>query len=172
MKMEELSFDWYRFSVTLGAFMGLTVISILPIWPAIKVCPNFLSGIIYHWLIYRRDLVSIRLFFVSGLFRDALFSYPLGVCVCELSLMFLITLFLRRRILGQSFAVSYIGYGIYCIFSYGILWVLLSLDQSDWLSLTGALPSLLFNMMAYPAICRVSFYLQRVLDKNVGALQH
>ena len=105
----EQKFDWRVFGITLTSFLSLVLLSLLPHWSKLGFCPNFLSMLLYLWILYRPDLISTRLIAIVGLLRDSLFAYPLGISVIELIMLQTVTQMLRWLVVGCSFWVNYIA---------------------------------------------------------------
>jgi rod shape-determining protein MreD len=75
-----------------------------------EVAPGFVLMAVYHWSIYRPDLLPFAAVFLAGLALDLLNGAPLGVS----SLVFLIgravVLSQRKLFVGRSFAVVWAGF--------------------------------------------------------------
>jgi rod shape-determining protein MreD len=140
------------------------MVSLLPLWATLGVSPNFLSSLIYLWTVYRPDLSSRRLYIILGLVRDGLFGYPLGVSVFEILLIVSITNFLRRYIVGRSYWVVFLGYSLFSILSYSLIWCILSWVKGTLLTYEVVLRSVLLNLFAYPFMCQISVTIQKKID--------
>lgn len=149
-------------------FLFLLMLNLLPAWSFLGVFPNLLSVIIYLWAVYRPDLTYRRLYIMLGLIRDGLFGYPLGVSVFEILLIVGITDAVRRYVLGRSYWVIWLGYGLFSIISNTLIWGLLSWVKGTILPYTVALNTTLVNLLIYPIMCQLSIMVQRQFD----ALDH
>lgn len=143
---------------------GILLLSLLPFWQKIGAAPNFLSVVIYLWAVYRPDLMSMRLFIILGICRDALLSYPLGVSVLQFILLITLTQALRKYVLDRSFWIVFCGYALFTLVNNFAFWGILSLTKGHFLPLTGALSPILIDFLAYPLMCQVSLAMQHKLD--------
>lgn len=145
-------------------FLGLLMANLLPAWSLLGVAPNFMSVLVYLWTVYRPDLTSRQLYIILGLIRDGLFGYPLGVSVFEILLIVSITNLLRRYVLGKSYWVIFLGYGIFSILSHSLIWGILSWVKATILPYEVALKTTLLNLLIYPLMCQISIYMQARID--------
>ena len=65
---------------------------------------------VYHWSIYRPELLPAPAVFVLGLVLDALTGGPLGLFALILVIVFGIVSMQRRTFLGKTFLVEWFGF--------------------------------------------------------------
>lgn len=153
-----------RQGIILLFFFGLLMANLLPMWSLLGVAPNFMSVIIYLWAVYRPDLTSKRLYIIFGLVRDGLFGYPLGMGVFEILLIVSITNLLRRYILGRSYWIVFLGYGVFSITSHSLNWLILSWVKGTLLPFEVVLKTTFLNLLIYPLLCQISVSMQKRID--------
>lgn len=125
---------WYRldsFARQLTPF-GLTLILVM-----IGLVPSHLPGFahvapmlplmaIYHWTIYRPELMPAAAVFVIGLVEDALVGTPLGVNALIFLIAYGIVLTQRRFFVGKSFPIVWLGFALVGAGVGVIQWALIS----------------------------------------------
>jgi len=67
---------------------------------------------VYHWTVFRPELLPSPAVFVIGLFLDLLSGGPAGINTVVLLLVYGVVLSQRRFLFGKSFAVVWIGFGV------------------------------------------------------------
>lgn len=149
-----------------GFFISLSLASFLPIWTALEFCPNLFIMMLYLWLVYRPDLVSLRVLAVVGGIQDGLHGHPLGVSLLEISLLFAFCQFLRRVILEKSFGSIFMGYVAYLLVYTTVKWLILSCFKQEWLSLVPMIRVMVFSLLVYPLVCELSVKIQYYIDKR------
>ena len=156
----------FKFLVAPVLFLGLILISFIPIWTYLGFCPNFFVMVLYLWLIYRPDLIQSPSVVGVSLVQDGLYGYPLGISVLEILPLFLFTRLFRRLILHKSFGSVFCGYVVYLfIFSF-TKWVILSLFKYKCLPVFPLLKLIGFSILVYPLVCQMSVALQKYIDRH------
>lgn len=144
---------------------GLLLLSLIPIWHNLGVAPDFLSVVIYLWIIYRPDLVSLKLFILLGICQDAIMGYPIGVGVLEIILLLSIAQPFRRYVLKKNFWIVFLGYAVFTTFNSYLFWLILSATRGYLLPLTGSIKPIIFNILSYPVLCQLSLNIQQKINK-------
>lgn len=144
---------------------GLLLLSLIPIWHDLGVVPNFLSVVIYLWIIYRPDLVSLKSFILLGICQDAIMGYPIGVGALEIILLLSIAQPFRRYVLKKNFWVVLLGYAVFTTFNSFLFWLILSTTRGHLLPLTGAIKPIVLNILSYPVLCQLSLNIQQKINK-------
>lgn len=152
--------------VVLCLFIGLSLISFIPLWTHLGFCPNFFVMVLYLWLIYRPDLIQFWGLMVVGLIQDGLYGYPLGVSILEiLQLVFFAKIF-RKLILQKSFGFVFGGYIAYLLVYSFAEWGILSSFKQEWLPIRPILNFIGFSILTYPVVCQISLFLQKYIDRH------
>lgn len=112
--------------------VGLTIILIL-----INVVPTHIPGFasivpqlalmaVFHWTVFRPDLVPIWAIFIIGILQDSLSGAPMGLNTMVFLTIYGIVLSQRRFFLGKTFLVEWLGFSIIAAGASFQSWVLLS----------------------------------------------
>lgn len=149
-----------------GVFVGLSLVSFLPVWTALGFCPNLFIMVLYLWLIYRPDLVRFRGLAVVGIVQDGLHGHPLGLSILEMALLFIFCHLLRRVLLKKSFGFIFMGYVAYLLVYTTVKWLILSCFKQEWLSLIPMIKVMIFSLLVYPLICELSVKIQQYIDRR------
>lgn len=124
-----------------------------------EVAPGFVLMAVYHWSIYRPDLLPFFAVFLAGLALDLLNGAPLGVS----SLVFLIAravvLSQRKHFVGRSFAVVWAGFLALVAAAEALEWLLASALHGMVLDPRPFLFQAVLTVALYPL---VSYLLARV----------
>jgi len=75
---------WKRRFLVFSFLILLLCLTVLPIWQKIGIQPTLLLIILYHWSIYRSDLLSIEQLVLISLILDGTYAYPLGFSALRL----------------------------------------------------------------------------------------
>lgn len=167
------SYTWSRFSgelttlfVILSCLTFVLLMSVLPIWRELKVYPNFFLILLYHWGLYRPDLLTVRKVFLFGLIRDGVFFLPLGLSSCIWVGLYGLIGLLRGRSINPNFAISWLGFSLIALADGLLFWVGTSWMRGDWPPVTQGLPSLVLTILLYPIAVTISFSLQGIIDRK------
>jgi rod shape-determining protein MreD len=111
---------WHRLdqgarSVTPFAMsLVLVLLSVLPV-PApgyTAIAPAFALMSLYHWAIYRPNLMPFPAVFAIGLLHDLLTGAPVGLFALVFLTVYGVALTQRRFIAGKSFLIYWLGFAI------------------------------------------------------------
>jgi rod shape-determining protein MreD len=75
-----------------------------------RVAPMLAVMAIYHWTLYRPELLPAVALFFLGLLQDSLSGTPLGVNVLVFLTVYGVVLTQRRFFAGKSFFVTWLGF--------------------------------------------------------------
>lgn len=156
----------FKFLVAPVLFIGLILISFIPIWTVLGFCPNFFVMMLYLWLIYRPDLIQFRSLLIVSLMQDGLYSYPLGISILEIMPLFLFAQIFRRLILQKTFGFVFCGYVAYLFVFSLAKWVILSCFKQEWLPGLPLFHLMVFSVLVYPLVCQLSLGLQKYIDRH------
>lgn len=130
------------------------------------IMPPLALMAVYHWGIYRPDLLPGPLVFVLGLLQDILGGGPLGMWAAVFLIVHAVMSAQRRFFLGKKFVVEWLGFGLVVPVVFLALWLIGS-------TYVGALidPGLLFTQ----ALLTVGFYpvmswLMSAVRRTVGRI--
>jgi len=114
------SLAWRRFGIRLrlltpGALtLAAVFVSVVPVGLSglPEVTPFFALMAVYHWSIYRPELLPAPVVFVLGLAQDALTGGPLGLFALILVVVYGLVSTQRRAFLGRTFPVEWFGFSL------------------------------------------------------------
>jgi rod shape-determining protein MreD len=89
--------------------------------------PAFVLMAVYHWTIYRPDLLPPLGLFAVGLFQDLLAGAPVGVSALVLLLARAAVLRNRRYFINRTFPFIWTGFTLLAAVAMAMLWALHSL---------------------------------------------
>jgi rod shape-determining protein MreD len=136
-----------------GLSLILVVLSVLPthIPGYMQIAPVLALISVYHWAIYRPNLLPIFAVFILGLLQDLLLGTPVGLYVLVFLTVYGVVLSQRRFFVGKSFTIYWFGFAaismLASIESYflGSIWNVILLDFNaatfQYLILLGIFPA-------------------------------
>jgi rod shape-determining protein MreD len=123
------------------------------------VTPAFPLMAVYHWTIYRPDLLPFVAAFGAGLFLDMLNGAPLGISALVLLLARAVVLTQRQLFIGRSFALVWAGFVAVAAAAAAFEWAVVSLFYGMALDVRPFLFQAVLTIAGYPF---VSYFLVRV----------
>ncbi len=120
---------WARNTTPFGIAVLLVILNVIPtsIPDYAAITPTLALIAVYHWAIYRPNLLPLTAVFALGLLQDILSGAPLGVYVLVFLTAYGIVLSQRRFLTGKSFMIYWLGFAIIA-FGAGVeSWVLASI---------------------------------------------
>ena len=136
-----------------GLSLILVVLSVLPthIPGYMQIAPILALISVYHWAIYRPNLLPIFAVFILGLLQDLLLGTPVGLYVLVFLTVYGVALSQRRFFVGKSFIFFWFGFAVISMLasieSYflGSIWNVILLDFNaatfQYLILLGIFPA-------------------------------
>ena len=128
-----------------------------------EVAPGFVLMAVFHWSIYRPDLLPFFAVFLAGLCLDLLNGAPLGIS----SLIFLIAraviLSQRKHFVGRSFAVVWAGFVVLVAAAEALEWALASALNSMLIDPRPFLFQAVLTVALYPVVSYLLARIQRNL---------
>jgi len=126
---------WYRldiFTRLLTPFLltlSLVVLNIVPLnIPGFSnVVPLLPLMAVYHWAVYRSELLPAYAVFIIGLLHDIFSGSPIGVNTIVFLLVYGVVIWQHRFLFGKSFAVIWLGFGLVSAGAFMLTWLLISL---------------------------------------------
>jgi len=81
---------------------------------------------IYHWAVYRVELLPAYSVFIIGILQDIFTGAPIGVNALVFLLVYGVVLTQHRFLFGKSFAVIWVGFGLISGTASALTWILVS----------------------------------------------
>lgn len=129
------------------------LISILPVRVPgyAALTPAFTLMAVYHWTIYRPDLLPASGLFAVGLAQDLLAGTPPGVNALLLLLTRAAVLRQRRHFVRRTFPFVWSGFTLLCIAAMFFLWVLHCAMQFDLFDVRATVFRTVLTIAIFPA---------------------
>jgi len=128
------------------------------------VMPAFALMAVFHWTVYRPDLLPLSAVFASGLLLDLLNGTPyVGIS----ALMFLIgrsaVMGQRKLFVNRPFAIVWLAFLVLAVALFSLLWVLVSALHGSFIDLRPFAFQAVLTVACYPAASYVLARAQRAL---------
>ena len=122
---------------------------------------------VFHWAVYKPELLPAYAVFFIGLMHDILHGFPLGVNAAVFLIIFGVVTSQHRFFFGKSFPVVWIGFGIVLAGSILMIWILMSLLNNTLIEAPIVLFQYILTLGLYPVLgwCLLSW--QKFLLKGV-----
>lgn len=133
-------------------FISFIVLTILPLWHQVGAQPVLWLIILYHWGLYRQDLLRIEQLILISLIQDGLYAYPLGFSALRLLIDYALLTTQGRIISQQTFLWVWGGFGLFVFLDSFIYTGLLSCVKSQWIGTWSLIPGLIMTIGFYPLI--------------------
>ena len=119
---------WARQLTPFGLTMLLLLIGVVPLHvPGFGAVTPVLPLItVFHWALYRPQLMPAVAVFAIGLLQDALTGTPIGVSAAVFVLVHGVVNTQRRFFFGKSFAIAWLGFALVSSAAFVLTWVLVS----------------------------------------------
>ncbi|MEK9724877.1 MAG: rod shape-determining protein MreD [Rhodospirillaceae bacterium] len=91
-----------------------------------RVMPVLALIAIYHWGVYRSELLPVYAVFLIGFFQDALSGAPMGVHTVVFVMAYSVVLAQHRFFFGKSFVVVWLGFVLVSAGASLLMWMLVS----------------------------------------------
>jgi rod shape-determining protein MreD len=114
------------------------------------VTPAFALMALFHWTVYRPDLLPLGVVFLLGILLDLLNGTPAGVSA--LTLLAARTLLLERRglFVNRPFAVVWGGFLVFAVASFVFEWLIISLLHRTLLGIRPILFQTVLTVACFP----------------------
>ena len=159
---------WARWLTPFGLTVVLLIFGIIPLHiPGLGIIVPWLPLMaVYHWAIYRPELLPAYAVFIIGVLEDILTGLPIGVNALIFLLVYGGVLSQRRFFVGKSFYILWIGFGLVAAAAASTNWLLVSL----W-NVTILMPNALFfqfltTVGLYPVLAWVFLRWQHIFLKE------
>ena len=122
---------------------------------------------VYHWTVYRPNLMPVYAVFILGLFQDFLSSGDIGLYALAYLIVYGITISQNRFLVGKSFFIVWLGFTLITAVSTSMIWLLISLLNQTIISPEFAIYQFLLSVAIYPLLAKLflnwqSRFLQQV----------
>lgn len=145
-------FNNLRSSIPFITVLFLVILSSVPFGlPYYSIVTPFFALIaVYFWAIYRNQLLPVWSVFLLGVLQDLLTGSPIGITSLILVLVWFLAVSQRRFILGQSFAVEWVGFVLIAMGAEIIFWILGSIYRSSMLWSEPFIIQMMLTATLYP----------------------
>lgn len=117
-----------------------------------EVAPILPLMAVYHWTIYRPDLLPATTVFVIGIFYDALSGMPFGVNAAVFVIVHMVVMSQQVFFQGKSFPVIWLGFALVSLGAVTLTWLLNALFFSAITSVEAAFVQYLVTVGAFPLL--------------------
>jgi hypothetical protein len=160
---------WHIWKIRLTAFIFLITVvclTVLPLWQKIGIQPTLFLIILYHWTLYRSDLMSTEQLVLISLIQDGIYAYPLGFSALRLLMGYTLLTTQRRILSHQRFLWVWGGFGVFVLIDGLIYTTLLSCVKHEWVGILPLIPSFAMMMGLYPL---TTWVMNRYIMKRLPA---
>jgi rod shape-determining protein MreD len=159
----------YRIAPVASGVVG-AILSVVPLHvPGLAVAtPAYALMAIYHWTVYRPDLMPPSGVFLVGILLDVLDGTPyIGLSSLTLLVVRSLVLLGRRRAANQAFAIVWVGFFAVSAFGIGLQWLMTCALSMTLLSSRPFVFQVLVTVAAYPIGEYLLAQVQRGLSRRV-----
>ena len=166
---------WFRLDVLLRKLtpflltLFLVLASIIPLHiPGFsRVVPLLPLIAIYHWAVYRADLLPAYTVFIIGILNDILTGAPIGAYALVFLLVYGLVVSQHRFLFGKSFAVIWIGFGLISGAASALMWLLVSIWNVAIIEPSAIYIQFLLTFGLFPGLAWVFLLWQRTFLRLV-----
>jgi rod shape-determining protein MreD len=160
---------WARNVTPVGLTFVLILVTMVPthLPGYARVTPVLALISIYHWAVYRPELMPAWTVFVLGLLQDFLSGAPVGINVLVFLSVQWLVLTQRQFLVGKTFLIYWFGFAVVALVAAIEMWMLASLHYLSALSPGGIAAQYLVTAGLFPVIAWMFLRWQRVfLDQG------
>ena len=147
----------------------MVIITITPIhvpgYPGIM--PLLTLACVFHWAVYKPDLLPTYAVFILGLFQDLLHGIPVGINAAVFLLVYGGVTSQSRFFFKKNFPIIWIGFGIVLAGSCFITWVLMCLLNYSIIEPDSLYLEYIVTLGFYPALAWSLLRWQRLILSQV-----
>ena len=145
---------WARNSTPFGIAVLLVILNVVPtsIPDFAAVTPTLALIAVYHWAIYRPNLLPASVVFLIGVLQDALMGLPMGVSALVFLTVYGVVLSQRRFFAGKSFAIVWFGFTLVAAGAAVESWLLVSAFNTAFLNPEAALYQYVVTVGVFPIL--------------------
>jgi len=120
-----------------------------------RVAPLLSLMAVYHWAVYRPDLMPAYAVFFIGLLQDVLSGMPLGVFTLIFLLTYGVVLSQQRYLTGRTFLVVWLGFVLTSAGGMALAWIVVSGVNGAVVDPRALLYQYLLGIGIYPPLARL-----------------
>ncbi|MEG3618770.1 rod shape-determining protein MreD [Magnetovibrio sp. PR-2] len=117
-----------------------------------EVAPLLPLMAVYHWAIYRPDLLPAIAVFFAGLLQDALSGMPFGVNTAVFVIMHMVVIGQSTFFVGKSFLIVWLGFGMVAAAATILTWLLTALFFSAFTTPDAAFAQYVITVGLFPIL--------------------
>ena len=141
---------WKRRFLVFIFLMAVVCLTMLPLWQLIGIQPTLFLIIVYHWSLYRSDLLPIEQLVLISLIQDGIYAYPLGFSTLRLLISYTLLMTQKRILNHQRFLWVWGGFSVFVALDALIYATLLSWVKYEWTGIGVLIPGVLMTIGLYP----------------------
>jgi rod shape-determining protein MreD len=141
---------WKQHFLVFLFLLFVLYVTLLPMWQWVGIQPVLLLIILYHWTLYRPDLLSLEQLVLLSLIQDGIYAYPLGFSALRLLIDYALLAASRRMLGRQGFMWVWGGFVLFVMIDTVIFTSLLSCVQAQWRSILPLIPGMFMTISLYP----------------------
>ena len=137
-----------------GLSLLLVILSVVPThFPGYaQIAPVLALVSIYHWAIYRPNLLPLFSVFILGLLQDLLSGTPVGLYILVFLTVYGVVLSQRRFFAGKSFTMYWFGFAIISLVASVESWALASAWNLALLDFNAVTFQYLLSLGVFPIV--------------------
>jgi rod shape-determining protein MreD len=152
-RMDSLSRQLTPFILALLlATLGVVALQV-PGWA--RVAPLLSLLAVYHWAVYRPDLMPGYAVFFIGFMQDVLSGTPMGVLTLIYLIAYGVVVSQQRYLTGRPFLVVWLGFVLISAGVMALAWVMISVLSGGVLDPRALLYQYLLGIGLYPVLARL-----------------
>jgi len=128
-----------------------------------EVAPILPLMAVYHWAIYRPDLLPASAVFFAGLIQDALSGMPFGVNAAVFVTVHMVVLSQQIFFQGKSFLIIWLGFSMVAAGAVSMIWVLNAMVFASVSSVQAAFIQYLVTVGVFPLLALMLVRWQRTV---------
>ncbi len=117
-----------------------------------RIVPVLPLMAIYHWAVYRPEVMPPLAVFLIGVLYDILSGAPLGVNALVFLVVYGVVAFQQRFFTGKSFLVIWFGFGLVAMGAAILSWVLVSILSGTIVEPRAVFFQFILNFAFFPAL--------------------
>lgn len=152
-RMDALSRQLTPFLLALSLVMLSVVALHMPGWA--RVAPLLSLMAVYHWAVYRPDLMPGVAVFVIGFLQDVLGGTPIGVLTLIYIVAYGVVVSQHRYLTGKAFFVVWLGFVVISAGAMGLAWIMVSALSGGVIDPHALIHQYLLGIGIYPLMARL-----------------
>jgi len=117
-----------------------------------EVAPLLPLMAVYHWTIYRPDLLPAIAVFIAGLLQDALSGMPFGINAAVFVIVHMAVVSQQVFFTGRSFLIIWLGFSLVAAGATVMTWLLTAVFYSAFTSFEAAFVQYLVTVGVFPVL--------------------